>query len=1056
MSGIMKWFVHNPVAANLLMFLLIIGGLVGLQQVSKESFPNIRPNQIEVSVAYLGAGPEEVEERIVIRIEEAVYDLEGVKRLRSVAREGVGLVTIEAVDGYDMQRLLNDVKSRVDSINTFPRLSERPNISQPIFNNPVVRMALAADLPEAELKEMGRRVRNEIAALKGVSRVELSAIRPYEISIEIDEYNLQKYGLSFDDVAQAISRRSINMPAGKVDNEAGIIQIMTRGQSYKGEDFENIVVIRSEDGTRVLLKDVANVIDGFSDERFEAHINRKNAVLLNVNAGEAPNVVAISKAVTDYVENTLRPGLPEGVEAVIWDDRSKGFKSRANTLITNGLGGLVLVFFGLMLFLTPRLAAWVVVGIMVSFMGTFMFLPMTGESLNMIAMFAFILILGIVVDDAIIVGENIHRENQRGTKGVKASVLGGTKVAKPVIFSALTTMIFFTPLAMVPGETRQFTTVIAVVVILTLIFSLIESLLILPAHLRHGGEGKPGFLAKLCTKMGLTRVVNILRAKADRFLEVAISRYYKPFLDKCLRRTGVTLSVFIGMLIIVTVGIQKGGHVGFSFQPSISQDFIRAEYTFPSGVPYNTVREATRELENSAYEVVKELETAYPDAKIFKATMSFASGRGARAFLVLEPGEDRPVSTEDITKMWREKTPFFPDAKEIKFDNTFNNNSKGMRIRLSSGNMDDIEAAAAELKARLGTYDAIYYVTDTADSAQSEAVLSLIPSAENLGISLRDLGGQVRQAFYGEEVQRVPRGIDDVKVMVRFPEQDRKSFDSLDKLRVRSGTGAEVPFGSVASVDYRPAYTSIRRTDRERTISIIASLEEGKEAEIQKIKDDLKENFFPAWDEKYDTVKRRFGGGDEGQEEFMQSITVNFAFGLLIIYILFAIAFKSYFKPIIIFTALPFGYMGAVIGHLILGMDISIFSIMGIAAAMGVVVNDNLVLVDYICRLRDKGYDVVQAIEISAEERFRPIFLTSFTTFIGLLPLMMETSVQAQFLIPTVVSLAFGVLFATTVTLILVPVLYILMSQVRDRIYDMMGWELKKILPEPAAPELAE
>ena len=1050
MSGIMKWFVHNSVAANLLMFMLLVGGLVGLQKVGKVSFPVLIPQQIEVSVVYLGAGPEEVEERIIIRIEEAVYDLDGVKRVRSTAREGIGTVTIEGVDDYDMQKLLNEVKSRVDSINTFPGLSERPLVSQPVFNNTVIQLAIAANIPENELKELGREVRNELAALKGVSRVELDATRPYEISIEIDEFTLQKYGLSFDEVARAISRTSVNMPAGKVDNDSGNIQIMTRGQGYTGEDFENIVVLRNEDGTRVLLRDVATVVDGFSEDKFMAHINRKNAILLRVNSGANPNVVAISEVVTDYVENILKPRLPEGVEAVIWLDNSKGFKSRGSTLMSNGLSGLVLVFLGLMLFLTPRLAAWVVVGIAVSFMGTFMFLPFTGETLNMLAMFAFILILGIVVDDAIIIGENIHRENQRGVTGEKASVLGATKVAKPVIFSALTTMIFFAPLALVPGDTKQFTTVIAIVVILTLTFSLIESLLILPAHLRHGGEIKPGLLAKLFTRVGLTKYVNIARGYADNFLNISVTRYYRPFLDRCLRHKAVTLSAFVGMLITVIVGIQMGGHVGFSFQPSIPQDFIRAEYTFPSGVPFNTVKEATRGLENSAYKVVQELEAKYPDDKIFKATMAFASSRGARAFFVLEPGEDRPVTTEEITTMWREATPFFPDAKEIKFDNTFNRDSRGMRIRLSSSDGDAIKAAAAELKARLSTYDAIFYVTDTADSAQAEAVLSLVPSAENLGISLRDLGSQVRQAFYGEEVQRVPRGIDDVKVMVRYPEYDRKSFDTLNKLRVRASDGGEVPFGSVANVDYRPAYTTIRRTDRERTLTIIASFEEGKAAEIDKIKTDLKDNFFPGWQGKYKNVTHTFGGGDEGQQEFMTSIMTNFGFGLFIIYILFAIAFKSYFKPFIIFTALPFGYMGAVLGHLFLGMDISIFSILGIAAAMGVVINDNLVLVDYICGLREKGYDVIQAIEISAEERFRPIFLTSFTTFIGLVPLMMESSVQAKFLIPAVVSLAFGVLFATIVTLILVPVLYILMSRTRDRIYDLFGWELKQVLPHPA------
>ncbi|MBL4800337.1 MAG: efflux RND transporter permease subunit [Emcibacter sp.] len=1050
MSGIMKWFVHNSVAANLLMVMLIFGGLFGLQKVGKESFPSVRPQEIEISMVYLGAGPEEVEERIIIRIEEAVYDLEGVKRIRSTAREGIGFVTIEGIDDYDMQKLLNDVKSRVDSINTFPKLSERPLVFQPVFNNSVIELAISADIPEAALKELGRKVRNEIAALKGVSHVRLDATRPYEISIEIDEFTLQKYGLSIDDVAQAISRTSVNMPAGKVDNDAGNIQIMTRGQGYKGEDFENIVVLRDEDGTRVLIKDVAKVIDGFAEDKFMAHINRKNAVMLTVNSGENPNVVAISEVVTDYVENTLKPSLPKEVEAIIWLDNSKGFKSRANTLLSNGLSGLVLVFLGLMLFLTPRLAGWVVVGIGVSFMGTFLFLPMTGETMNMISMFAFILILGIVVDDAIIIGENIHRENQRGITGEKGAVLGGSKVAKPVIFSALTTMIFFAPLAFVPGDTRQFTTVIAVVVILTLIFSLIESLLILPSHLRHGGEIKPGVVAKLFTRIGLTKYVNIARGYAERFLSTLVTKYYRPFLDKCLRHKAVTMSVFIGMLVTVIVGIQMGGHVGFSFQPAIPQDFIRAEYTFPSGVPFNTVKKATKELENSAYKVVAELESRYPDDKIFKATMAFASSGGARAFFVLEPGEDRPITTEEITKMWREATPFFPDAKEVKFDNTFNNGSRGMRIRLSSSDGDAMTAALVKLKAKLATYDAIYYVTDTADSAQAEAVLSLIPSAENVGVSLRNLGSQVRQAFYGEEVQRVPRGIDDVKVMVRYPEADRKSFDTLNKLRVRVGDGSEVPFGAVANVNYRPAYTTIRRTDRERTLTVIASFKEGKEVEVDKIKTDLKENFFPDWQAKYKNVSHTFGGGDEGEQEFMQSIITNFAFGLFIVYVLFAIAFKSYFKPFIIFTALPFGYMGAILGHLFLGMDISIFSILGIAAAMGVVINDNLVLVDYICKLRDKGYSVIQAIEISAEERFRPIFLTSFTTFIGLLPLMLETSVQAQFLIPAVVSLAFGVLFATAVTLILVPVLYILMSRVRDRIYDLFGWELEQALPVPA------
>lgn len=1050
MNNIVKWFVHNPVASNLLMTVLLIGGLVGTMQIGKESWPSVKPNFVEVSVKYLGAGPEEVEERIVIRIEEAVYDLEGIKRITSRAREGVGTVVVEAIDDYDIQKLLNEIKSRVDSINTFPGLSERPIVSQWRFTNPVMDMAIVAELPEAEMKELGRTIRNGLAALPGVSRVEIHGSRPYEISIEISDNQLQKYGLTFDEVARAISRTSVNMPAGKVDNEAGKIQIMTRGQAYTGDDFENIVVLRNVDGTRVLLKDVATVVDGFTEDEFMAHINGKNAVRFMVHSGENPNVVAISKTILEYAEETLKPNLPEGVELVITSDNSEGFSSRASTLVTNGLSGLLLVFVGLMFFLTPRLAAWVVLGIVVSFMGALFIMPYTGVSLNMLTMFSFILILGIVVDDAIIVGENIHRENQRGVHGRKASVMGSTKVLKPVIFSALTTIIFFLPMMFVPGTTRQFTYVIPVVVTLALGFSLLESLLILPAHLRHGGEIKPGMLARFFTRIGLTRWVDKGRGVADRFLNTLIFKYYRPFLDRALKHKLITLSCFVSFFIFVSVGLQASGIVGFAFQPAIPQDFIRAEYTFPPGAPFSIIEKAAKELEKSSAIIVKEMDEKYPGVKIFKSTMAFASRGSARAYLALEPNEGRDISTDDITKRWRELTPAFPDAKDVKFDNTFNDSSRGLRVRLSSADRDQIEQASRDLKAQLATYEAIYYVTDTADSAQSEAVLSLLPSAENLGLSLGDLGRQVRQAFYGQEVQRVPRGVDDVKVRVRLPLEDRQSFDTMQEMRIRSSDGAEVPFEAVAKVDYRPAYTSIRRTDRERTLTVTASLEEAKMDEMQNIEDELKEEFFPILKKKYPNVEFRFGGGSEGQAEFMQSVLQNFMKGLLVIYVLFAIAFRSYFKPFIILTALPFGYMGAILGHLFLGMDISIYSILGIIAAMGVVINDNLVLMDYINQLRDKGYAVMQAIEISAEERFRPIFLTSFTTFIGLIPLMLETSVQAKFLIPTVVSLAFGVLFATTVTLILVPTLYMGMSQIRDWIYGLLGWELAPSMTQPA------
>ena len=1034
MSGIVRWFVNNAVAANLLMIFLIVGGLIGVSQIGKEAFPSIKPNEIEVYVNYLGAGPEEVEERIVIRIEEAVYDLDGIERIRSRSREGFGMVWIEAEEGYDIQQLLNEVKSRVDAINTFPALSERPIVARNRWDNPVLQAAIVGDISEEELKELGRQARNDIAALPGIARAELDGTRAYEISIEISEFQLQKYGLSFQDVANAISRSSINLPAGNVRNETGNIQIMARGQAYEGKDFEDIVVLRNPDGTRVLLKDVATIIDGFEDSQFIARVNGKRAVLLKALSGENPDVLLMSESLHDYIDNTLNPRLPEGVEALIWIDNSEAFNSRVETLLNNGLSGLVLVFLGLMLFLTPSLAGWVVVGIAVSFFGAFTFMHYTGITLNMITMFSFILILGIVVDDAIIVGENVHRENQRGILGTKGAALGASRVVKPVIFAALTTMIFFLPMMFVPGETRQFTIAIPIVVILSLTFSLIESLLILPTHLRHGGEkkDKKGIITRIGDMLGINALIKKGQKWADGFLEVAISKYYRPFLDRALRNKSTTVASFVAALIIVTYGLMGSGFVGFVFQPPIPQDFVQAQYTFPDGTPFETSRKAVIALETAAQETIDEIEAKYPEEKIFKNTMGFGWRNNAMSFIVMEPSGRHDVNSEEVLKLWREKTPTFPDAKDVVFDNTFNESSDGMRIRLSSADREQIVAASEELKTHLNSYDSIYYVTDTADSAQSEAVLSLLPSAENLNLSLRDLGIQVRQAFYGEEVQRVPRGVDDVKVMVRMPEEDRDSFDSLNQLRIRSGEGTEVPFGSVAEVNYEPAYTSIYRTDRERTLTVKASIIEGREEEVQNIRQDLQENFLKDLEKKYPAVKFFFGGDAEDQEKFMNSVMSDLLKGIAVIYVLFAIAFRSYFKPFIIMTALPFGLMGAVLGHFFLGMNLSIYSIMGILAAFGVVINDNLVLVDYICQLREKGYKVMQAVEIAAEERFRPIFLTSFTTFIGLIPLMLETSVQAQFLIPTVVSLAFGVLFATTVTLVLVPTLYVGMAGVRD------------------------
>ncbi|MFC7048325.1 efflux RND transporter permease subunit [Emcibacter nanhaiensis] len=1047
MKSIVKWFVNNPVATNLIMIVILIGGIMGYQSVGKIAFPTFPLNEIRVSVNYLGAGPREVEERVLVRVEEAVFDLQGIKRLYSRAREGNGMVRIEVEDGYDPDKMLNEVKARVDAINTLPALSERPIVERDYAQSDVINLVVYGDIGEKELKELGRDIRDKIATIPGAAKTQLDAVRDYEISIEVSELDLQKYGLTFDDVSNAIARSSVNMPAGKVDNESGQIQIMTRGQAYVQEDFENIVVLRNEDGTRVLLKDVARVVDGFTDDQFRIGFNGKPGVLLFVRTEGTPDVVQLSKQINKMIEEEIRPTLPEGVQMDNWFDTSDFFNSRLSMLLWNGISGLILVFVCLMIFLNVELSFWVTAGIAISFLGCLMLLPSTGVSLTMISLFAFILILGIVVDDAIIIGESIHRENQHGVIGGEGAIVGTEKVAKPVIFSALTTMIAFLPLAFLPGNSGKVTYVIPVVVILCLCFSLLESLLILPTHLRHGGEKGTGFLSKVANLSlirnvldNMSKLFTRIQDKASQFLNWFVYSWYRPFLDKVLHRAGLSLCIILaGSMIVFSLNI--AGWVKNTFMPDVPMDFVQARIDFPAGSPYDTIDQATHILEDAALKLKDELAQEYPDQKVIKDVLTWTSNRSgsARAFLILVPAEERDVNVVQITERWRDMTPVIPDAKNVNFDFS-GQGSSGPTIDLliKSRNPEQIEQAALALKDVYRGYNGLYNVTDSGDTARMEAVLNLKPSAENLGLSLADIARQVRQAFYGDEVQRIPRGPDDVKVMVRLPKEDRTSFDTMNDLYVRTPGGEEVPFGAAADISYRQAYTTIERTDRMRTLEVMANVDPDV-ANASEILKDIEEKYFPEWKKKFPDVEFSLEGDQREEQEFMQSLASGFGIALLAIYFLMAVAFKSYIQPFLIFTAIPFGYMGAILGHLALGMDLSIYSILGIVAAAGVVINDNLVLLDYIHKLRDRGHDALRAIEIAAEERFRPIFLTSLTTFIGLVPMMMETSVQAKFLVPTVVSLAFGVALSSIATLFLVPILYLMVARTREKLSFLLG-----------------
>lgn len=1017
------WFVRNPIAANLLMVLIIVGGLSGLPSLEKQFFPDIEINTVNVTMSYLGAGPTEVEEQICVRIEEAVHDLNGVKEIRSTAREGSGTVLIEAERGYDMQRLTAEVKTRVDAITTFPAEAEKPIITELAYRERMMTVTVAGDIGEANLKALAESLRDDLASQPYVSVVEIQSPRPYEVSVEVSEYTLRRYGLRFDDVVRAIQTSSLNLPAGSIKSETGDIRLQTRGQAYERADFENIVLVSKRDGTRVLLGDVATIIDGFEDVDVRHRFNDTPSHDMQVYVTSRPNVLLTSESVADWVART-EPRLPEGVTLTVWRDQSEPFNSRVETLVKNGVGGLVLVFAVLVLFLRPMLAVWVCVGIAVAFLGTFFILPYTGVPLHMISLFAFLLILGIVVDDAIIVGEAIHSRQTSGDLGEHGAILGAQSVVKPVMFAVISTMIFFAPMWFMPGEMAEVAMAIPTVVTLALAFSLVECLLILPAHLAHMRPVQP---AKTRWLAGLERA---RERCADAMVAFAANRF-RPFLERSLRHNLLTLSLFF-MFLLITLSIYAGGWIASGFFPSVSADTMKAHIELQEGAAFQDTLDRLQQVEAAALRTKSEFnsrEALNTDGPVIGLINSVGRDNQVDVWMALENEE---VDIAVVSDYWREQIGDLGEVEDFSIDYTIRENNKPIRLVLASPSVADLGKVADELRASLLSYPGVYNVNDSLQAPREEIELDLKPAAENLGITLADLAQQVRRAFYGAEAQRIPRTREDVKVMVRYPEQERISIDNLNQMRIRTPDGREVPFEAVAEVRFVSGYQTIERLDRKRTLEVTAEVQPGK-ASPRAVVDEILSKDLPRWRNLYPGLSMALDGELQEQQEFQAAMLKYMGLSMLIIYGLMAIPFRSYWQPVLILTAIPFGIMGAIWGHIFMGREISMFSLMGVLACAGVVVNDNLVLIDRINQLRDQGLSVMESLLQGGQDRFRPIILTSLTTFIGLLPIMAETSVQAQFLIPMVISLAFGVLFATGVTLVLVPALYLFGEQFQDR-----------------------
>lgn len=1017
MNRLIQWFVDNKVAANLLMILIFVGGLMSITRLDKEVFPVVSRNFILVEMTYPGAGPSEVEQQIAIRIEEAVGDLDGIYAITSRSRQSFTVVTIEVNEGYDVLELLNEVKTRVDAINTFPANVERPIIRRQVARSQLMSLALYGDVDEAALKEVGLRVRNELALLPGISQVQLNGTRPYEMSIEISEENLRRYHLDFDQIAQAIRQSSINLPSGTIKTLDGDIQIQARNQAYTADDFAQIPIITQADGSKLLLRDIADIRDGFSDWNMVALFNGKRAVFLELSITENPDILASTAEVKKYLADVTSV-LPVGIQLEIWRDMSKLFEGRLNLLLSNAITGLILVFIILMLFLRPLLAIWVCVGIATAFAGAVWLLPYLGISINMISLFAFLLVLGIVVDDAIIVGESIYTRQQHGLKGSASAASGAKMVSVPVFFAVISTMIFFAPMLSVPGNMGSIAYPIPVVVILCLLFSLIESLFILPSHLAHlkpERESRFIIFRKLSHWRG---------AFADK-LEAFAGDYYQPALKRMLNLKGATLVCF-GLAFALSVTIFATGWIKTSFMPQVPGDSVEARVVLPEGTSFHETRRIMEKVQSAAL-LMRQDETLVKNngGDFIRGIQTWAWGVNVYVAMALEDAETRKVSIIDVNKRWRELIGDIPEAKEFRLDFTINSTRDDIRLNLSiaSNNLDEQARAAEDVRIALAQYPEVFEVRTSLEGARPEIDLRLKPNAQMLGIHLNQVSRQVRQAFYGEEAQRIPRSTEDVRVLVRYPETDRQTLEQLDHMRVRTASGAEVPLLEVVEVVFIPGYSVIDRRDRKRNITLTANLEKGGDANA--IVTDIMKRNSQTWQRRYSGFSLTPDGNMRDQQDFMSSLKKDFLLAVIVIYSLMAINFRSYWQPLLILTAIPFGFMGAIIGHLIMGREVSMLSMLGFIACAGVVVNDNLVLLDRINQLRKQGIDVLAAVIQAGRDRFRAIILTSLTTFIGLVPIMAEQSVQARFLIPMVISLAFGVLFATVVTLILVPTLYV-------------------------------
>jgi len=1035
--GPIAYMAGNSVAANLLMFGILAAGLVSLTGLEQEGWPTVPFNQFEISVALPGATPEEVEEAIVVKIEDEIRGLADVKAVRSIAAPGIASVRVEVYSGTDMGAKMDEIESAVGRIQTFPGGAERPQIREMTNAQSVIRLILYGDVPERSLKELGNRIEDDLASLPNVSQVETSGVRNYEISIEVPLQWLQAVGLTLTDVATAIRRGSLDLSAGSINTEQSQVRIRTLGQSYDQQDFEDIVILGRDDGTVVRLGDIAEVRDGFEDSGLIVRHQGHPAVFVEVSRADGERVMDVARSVRDHVTNEIAPSLPEGVGITIWNDDSSAFVERGLILLKNGALGLLLVLLALGLFLEVRLAFWVAVGLGVSGIGALAAMMVFDIPLHAVSLFSFVLAIGIIVDDAIVVSEYIHLERMRGTPGVVAAIRGARRIKVPLIFAVLTTVVAFIPLLFVPAGFGEVWKALPIIVIAMLLISLAESLLVLPNHLSHHLHG-PDWVPRSGTERFVARIQNRVDSWLNSFVQGPLDRGIQFATDW----PEVTVSGAVALLIL-SISLLPAGIVRTTFATEVEGDFAIATLEMPDGTTAQQTYAVAQQLELAGHRAVKRVSEGRPaDAPPLLSGVTVVVGRRSRIetggltpaptlnpeaniatieFKLLS-AQHRRITSGEVVQAWREEVGILPHVRAINFISEIYTLGNPVEAALSHPDPERLIEIASATVADLGGVGGVFDIRSDHTPGIPEIQVGLLPEARTLGLTLDDLAWQTRAAFFGVEAVRVQRGREEVRVYVRLPEEQRNAITDVESYRFRTPTGADVPISRVASLTSGTSPPAIRRQDGQRIVTVTADVD-ASVISAAAANDIVENTILAELIDENPELTYTFGGEQQQQLDSLGGLFRGFVIALLLIFALLAIPLRSYTKPFIVMAIIPFGFIGVVLGHWVLGVAVSAESFVGIFGLAGVVVNDSLVMIDFTDQKLREDIPVRTAIIEGAKGRFRPVMLTSLTTFLGFTPLILEDAIQAQFFVPFAASIGCGILFTTTIVMFLVPAL---------------------------------